>query len=90
MGCSGECKRLYKASRKKGESLYNTNRYCGNCCRFINFEGIKFGKSNWRCRCCNYPVRHTPITGRKSLKINKDLNNPTLLEYKHEPIKIKT
>jgi len=25
------------------------------------------GKTNWRCRCCDMPVRHTPYSGRKSL-----------------------
>ena len=83
--CNGICKRLYKA-KKIGPhtSLYVNNVRCTHCDTFISKKGIYMGKSNWRCRCCGYPVRHTPFSGRKSLAKDelkmKDLNKALDLE----------
>ncbi len=76
--CNGLCIRLYKGKRiAPGISMYIGNKRCTHCDRFVSIAGIKLGKSNWRCRCCGYPVRHTPFSGRKSLQ--KDINKVSAL-----------
>ena len=70
--CNGICKRLYKAHKiGPHTSLYVNNVRCTHCYRFISRDGMYMGKSNWRCKCCNYPVRWTPYAGRKSIKMNR-------------------
>ncbi len=76
--CNGLCLRLYKGKRiAPGISMYLGNKRCTHCDRFVSLAGIRLGKSNWRCRCCGYPVRHTPFSGRKSLQ--KDINKVSAL-----------
>ncbi len=78
--CNNLCKRLYKGKRiAPGLSMYIGNKRCTHCDSFVNLNGIKMGKSNWRCKCCGYPVRHTPFSGRKSL--SKDLNKVHSLDF---------
>jgi len=71
MSCCGDCLRLYKARRYGKMSMYIGNVYCSKCSRFIKRTGMRKGQNCWRCRCCGYPVRHTPYSGRKSLVLNK-------------------
>jgi len=70
--CNGICKRLYKAHKiGPHTSLYVNNVRCTHCDTFISREGMYMGKSNWRCKCCKFPVRHTPYSGRKSIHLNR-------------------
>lgn len=69
MSCHGLCKRLYRAHRDHpNDSMYVKNRRCSKCDRFISLDGIYMGKVNWRCKCCNGSIRHTPYAGRKVLE----------------------
>jgi len=69
--CNGICKRLYPAKRLGDMSWYIGNVYCAHCETFINIKGARKAKTSWRCLCCGLPVRHTPYSGRKSIRINK-------------------
>ena len=72
--CNGICRRLYPAKRLYHRaSMYLNNVRCTHCETFINRMGIYKGKTTWRCKCCGYPVRWTPYSGRKSINM-KGLN----------------
>ena len=51
--------------------MYIGNVYCSHCETFINLNGSYKSKNSWKCKCCKFPVRHTPYGGRKSLHLNK-------------------
>lgn len=65
--CNGICKRDYPAKRYGRLSMYIGNVFCSHCETFINASGMYKSKTSWRCKCCKFPVRHTPYGGRKAL-----------------------